>query len=51
LVLLRQLAELLDAGAIRTVVKKTYPLSHAPEAWTYQISGRRRGNVVLENLA
>jgi NADPH:quinone reductase-like Zn-dependent oxidoreductase len=46
--ILRQLAELLGAGAIRTVVTKTYPLSQAPEAWSYQMSGRTRGKVVLE---
>jgi NADPH:quinone reductase-like Zn-dependent oxidoreductase len=43
-----QLAELLDAGAIRTVVTKTYPLSQAPDAWTYLMSGHTRGKVVLE---
>ena len=46
--LLRQLAGLLDAGAIRTVVTKTYPLSQAPDAWTYLMSGHTRGKVVLE---
>jgi NADPH:quinone reductase-like Zn-dependent oxidoreductase len=45
---LRQLAELLEAGAIRTVVSKTYPLSQAQDAWTYQMSGRTPGKVVLE---
>jgi NADPH:quinone reductase-like Zn-dependent oxidoreductase len=44
---LRQLAELLAAGAIRTVVKKTYSLSQASHAWTEQMSGTR-GKVVLE---
>jgi NADPH:quinone reductase-like Zn-dependent oxidoreductase len=46
--ILRQLAELLDAGAIRTVVTKAYPLSQAPDAWRYQMSGHTRGKVVLE---
>ena len=46
--ILRQLAELLDAGAIRTVVTKAYPLSQAPDAWRYPMSGHTRGKVVLE---
>jgi NADPH:quinone reductase-like Zn-dependent oxidoreductase len=34
--------------AIRTVVTKAYPLSQAPDAWRYQMSGHTRGKVVLE---
>ena len=45
---LAQLAELLDAGTIRTVVAKTYPLSQAQDAWKHQMSGHTRGEVVLE---
>jgi len=45
---LTQLAELLEAGAIRAVVTKTCLLSQAQEAWTYQMSGHTRGKVVLE---
>jgi NADPH:quinone reductase-like Zn-dependent oxidoreductase len=45
---LKQLGELLDAGAIRTVVTKTYPLFKAPAAWTYLMSSHKRGKLVLE---
>jgi alcohol dehydrogenase len=45
---LKQLARLVDAGTIRTVVTKTYPLSQAQDAWKYQMSGHTRGKVVLE---
>lgn len=48
---LTQLAELLDAGTIRTVVTKTYPLSQARDAWAEHLSGHTRGKVVLEVLA
>jgi NADPH:quinone reductase-like Zn-dependent oxidoreductase len=47
-VTLKQLADLLEAGAIRPVVTKTFPLSHAQDAWKYQMSGHTRGKVVLE---
>jgi Zinc-binding dehydrogenase len=30
------------------MVTKTYPLSQAQDAWTYPMSGRTRGKVVLE---
>ena len=45
---LEQLARLLDAGTIRTVVTKTYPLSQAREAWKDIMSGHTRGKIVLE---
>jgi NADPH:quinone reductase-like Zn-dependent oxidoreductase len=45
---LLQLADLLDAGTIRTVVTKTYPLSQARDAWVEHQSGHTRGKVVLE---
>jgi NADPH:quinone reductase-like Zn-dependent oxidoreductase len=45
---LKQLAELLDAGTLRTEVTKTYPLAQAKEAWEYGQSGHTRGKVVLE---
>jgi NADPH:quinone reductase-like Zn-dependent oxidoreductase len=44
---LAELAGLLDAGAIRTVVTKTYPLAQAADAWKSQMSGHTRGKVVL----
>jgi NADPH:quinone reductase-like Zn-dependent oxidoreductase len=45
---LKQLAELLDAGKIRTEITKTFPLSQAKEAWEYSMSGHTRGKIVLE---
>jgi NADPH:quinone reductase-like Zn-dependent oxidoreductase len=45
---LKQLAELLDAGKIRTEITKTFPLSQAKEAWEYSKSGHTRGKIVLE---
>jgi len=45
---LTRLAELLDAGAIKTVVNKTFPLSQAADAWLHTMSGHARGKVVLE---
>jgi NADPH:quinone reductase-like Zn-dependent oxidoreductase len=45
---LKQLAELLDAGKIRTEVTKTFPLSQTKEAWEYSMSGHTRGKIALE---
>jgi NADPH:quinone reductase-like Zn-dependent oxidoreductase len=45
---LGQLAELLEAGTIRTVVTKAYPLAQAQDAWGNHMSGHTRGKVVLE---
>jgi NADPH:quinone reductase-like Zn-dependent oxidoreductase len=45
---LQKLAELFDAGTIRTVVTKIYPLSAAREAWEYGKSGHTRGKVAIE---
>jgi NADPH:quinone reductase-like Zn-dependent oxidoreductase len=45
---LAQLTELLDAGRIKTLVSKTYPLAKVRDAWTELISGHSRGKTVLE---
>jgi NADPH:quinone reductase-like Zn-dependent oxidoreductase len=45
---LMQLAELLDAGKLKTLVAKTYPLAQARDAWTEIMSGHTRGKIVLE---
>jgi NADPH:quinone reductase-like Zn-dependent oxidoreductase len=45
---LEQLAELLDAGTLRTVVTHTYPLMQAQDAWRQILSGHTRGKIVLE---
>jgi NADPH:quinone reductase-like Zn-dependent oxidoreductase len=44
---LTELSGLFDAGIIRTVVTKTYPLAQAAEAWKSQMAGHTRGKVVL----
>lgn len=45
---LKQLAELLDAGSVKTTIAKTYSLAKAREAWAEIMSGRTRGKIVLE---
>jgi NADPH:quinone reductase-like Zn-dependent oxidoreductase len=45
---LQQLAELLDAGKLKTGVTKTYPLSKVRDAWTEIIAGHARGKIVLQ---
>jgi NADPH:quinone reductase-like Zn-dependent oxidoreductase len=45
---LNQLAELIDAGKLKTTIGKTYPLAQARDAWTEIISGHARGKIVLE---
>jgi NADPH:quinone reductase-like Zn-dependent oxidoreductase len=45
---LKQLAELLDAGSLKTTVAKTYSLAQAREAWAEIMSGHTRGKIVLE---
>lgn len=44
---LEKLAELVDAGVIRPLVDRTYPLADAREAHRYLETGRARGKVVL----
>ncbi len=45
---LKQFAELLDAGSLKTTVTKTYSLAQAREAWAEIMSGHTRGKIVLE---
>jgi NADPH:quinone reductase-like Zn-dependent oxidoreductase len=45
---LLELAKLLDAGTIRPLVSKKYPLSEARAAWADILSGHTRGKIVLE---
>ncbi len=44
---LEKLATLVDQGAIKPVVDKTFPLDAAPEAVSYVASGRAAGKVVV----
>jgi NADPH:quinone reductase-like Zn-dependent oxidoreductase len=45
---LARLGELLDAGTLRTLVTKTYPLARARDAWAEHLSGHARGKTGLE---
>jgi NADPH:quinone reductase-like Zn-dependent oxidoreductase len=45
---LQKLAELLDSGALRTSVSKTFPLAQAADAWRGAKVGHTRGKMVLE---
>jgi NADPH:quinone reductase-like Zn-dependent oxidoreductase len=44
---LQDLRELLEAGKIRPVIDKSYPLSQVPEALRYYGEGHARGKVVI----
>lgn len=44
---LRFLAELIEAGTVRPVIDRTYPLADVPEAITYLMDGHVRGKVVV----
>jgi len=44
---LGEIARLIDAGALRPVVERTYPFSQAAEALAHVASGRSRGKIVV----
>jgi len=45
---LSELGKLLDAGTIKPIVSKRYPLGQARAAWAEILSGHTRGKIVLE---
>lgn len=45
---LRQIADLIDAGAIRPVVDRVFPFEQAKEALAYVETGRSKGKVVIK---
>ncbi len=47
---LREIAMLIDSGAIRPVVDRLYPFAATSEAMTYVETGRARGKVVVKIL-
>ena len=44
---IEELRALLERGAIRPVVDRTFPLAEVPEAIRYLREGRARGKVVI----
>ena len=44
---LREIAKLIDAGAIRPVVDKVFPFAQTPDALVYVENGRAKGKVVV----
>jgi len=44
---LELLTELIEAGTVRPVIERTYPLSETPEAIRHVETGHTRGKVVI----
>ena len=48
-ILFKELKELLKKGTLKTLIDKSYPLEEVSKAHQYVDSGRKKGNVVLNN--
>lgn len=46
--MIRHLAELMESGAFRPVIDRTYPLDRIVDAYEYVESGRKIGNVLID---
>jgi NADPH:quinone reductase-like Zn-dependent oxidoreductase len=44
---LRVLKEMIEAGDVRPIIDRTYPLSEVPEAMRYLETGRSQGKIVI----